>query len=353
VVRHLSEDKVPCLSLLQAGELGMAEERCRITGCDLYSELIYNMSTAAIEITNLSKKFGAIAALNDVSFVVPEGSLVGLIGADGAGKTTLLRILVTLITADKGNVRVLGKNAVTEFSAIRKTIGYMPQRFSLYQDLSVRENLLFFADVFGVERTERDARIHRLMSFSRLTEFQGRRAANLSGGMKQKLALSCALIHTPGLLILDEPTTGVDPVSRREFWEILFELKRQGITILVSTPYMEEATACDTLLLLHKGEILKKGLPGELLAAYPLALYRITSSAGSVTLPEGVPLPLGTVLMYPVAGALHAAAVKTDVSPKDILSHVKKTAPAADAIEAADPTIEDLFFYLLSEKEAV
>jgi ABC-2 type transport system ATP-binding protein len=306
----------------------------------------------AVETENLYKTFGAIPALNNVSFTVPEGSLVGLIGADGAGKTTLLRILVTLITADKGNVRVLGKNAATEFSAIRKTIGYMPQRFSLYQDLSVRENLLFFADVFGVNRTERDARMQRLLSFSRLTEFQGRRAANLSGGMKQKLALSCALIHTPVLLILDEPTTGVDPVSRSEFWDILFELKRQGITILVSTPYMDEASACDTLLLLHKGEVLKKGSPSELLSAYPLALYRISSTAGSVTVTEGTQLPPGTALMYPVSGGLHAAAVKTGVSPMDILSHVKKFAPAADAIEAVEPTIEDLFFYLLSEKEA-
>lgn len=310
------------------------------------------MTTTAIETKNLSKKFGTIAALSNVSFVVPEGSMVGLIGADGAGKTTLLRILVTLIGADKGSVSVLGNDAVTGLSSIRKAIGYMPQRFSLYQDLSVRENLFFFADIFGVSPADRDARMKNLLSFSRLTEFQGRRAADLSGGMKQKLALSCALIHTPRLLILDEPTTGVDPVSRREFWDILFDLKRQGITILVSTPYMDEAMVCDRLILLHKGAVLREGAPGALLASYPLALYRITGSSGSVIVTENAPMPPGTLLLYPVAGGLHAAGLKNAAAPEEILSHVKKFAPAADAIAAAEPTIEDLFFYLLSGKGA-
>ncbi len=306
---------------------------------------------AAVEVTDLHKKFDGVTALNGVSFSVNEGTLFGLIGADGAGKTTLLRILVTLISADRGSAVVLGNNVVTHLAAIRRQVGYMPQRFSLYQDLSVRENLLFFADVFGVAATERNSRMERLLSFSRLGPFQNRRAGHLSGGMKQKLALSCALIHTPRLLILDEPTTGVDPVSRNEFWEILFELKRGGITILVSTPYMDEAHLCDRLLLLHKGASMRTGAPAELLSTYPLALYKITGSSGSLTVLPETPLPRGVALMYPAAGALHAA-VRDTIEPQLLLSQVKSFVPAAEAIETAEPTIEDLFFYLLSEKEA-
>jgi ABC-2 type transport system ATP-binding protein len=305
-----------------------------------------------IETENLCKKFGVITALNNVSFSVAEGALFGLIGADGAGKTTLLRILVTLIAPDSGSATVLGSSVIGQLGAIRRQVGYMPQRFSLYQDLSVRENLEFFADVFGVSAAERSKRIVRLLEFSRLAPFQGRRAAHLSGGMKQKLALSCALIHTPRLLILDEPTTGVDPVSRNEFWDILFELKRQGITIIVSTPYMDEANSCDSLLLLHKGAIMEAGAPAALLAAYPLELYKISASDASITAPPATPLHTGIALMYPAAGALHVAARKDAAGPEAILAHVKIFVPAAETIEAVRPTIEDLFFYLLSGKGA-
>jgi ABC-2 type transport system ATP-binding protein len=307
----------------------------------------------AVQAADLHKKFQTVTALAGVSFSVDEGALFGLIGADGAGKTTLFRILVTLVPADSGSAAVLGKNVEKEFTEIRTLVGYMPQRFSLYQDLSVRENLHFFADVFGVPATERQARMERLLSFSRLGPFQDRRAGNLSGGMKQKLALSCALIHTPRLLILDEPTTGVDPVSRKEFWDILFELKRQGITILVSTPYMDEATHCDSLLLLHKGEVLRQGTPAALLSAYPLTLYKIKSSAGSISVAQGTRLPQGIRLMYPLAGTIRAAAAGGGKAlPQEILTSVQTFAPTADTIEAAEPTIEDLLFYLLSEKEA-
>jgi ABC-2 type transport system ATP-binding protein len=306
----------------------------------------------AVEVEDLRKKFGEVTALAGVSFSVAEGSLCGLIGADGAGKTTLLRILVTLLTPDRGTASVLGKNAGTEFTAIRTTVGYMPQRFSLYGDLSVGENLRFFADVFGVAAAERKSRLERLLSFSRLGPFVNRRAAQLSGGMKQKLALSCALIHTPRLLILDEPTTGVDPLSRQEFWDILFELKRQGITILVSTPYMDEATQCDSLLLLHRGRIVRQGTPAALLASYPLALYRIQSTGGSVSVRQGTPLPTGVRLMYPAAGSLHVAMQPGAASAADILDHVRKYAPAAEAIEKVSPSMEDLFFFLLSAEGA-
>ena len=305
----------------------------------------------AVAVVDLRKNFGAEAALKGISFSVPEGKLLGIIGPDGAGKTTLLRILVTLITPDGGGATVLGRDVVADFAEVRRLIGYMPQKFSLYQDLSVRENLLFFADVFGVPPAERRRRMEQLLAFSRLGPFQHRRAAHLSGGMKQKLALSCALIHTPKLLVLDEPTTGVDPVSRREFWDILSEIKRQGITILLSTPYMDEATDCDLLLLMHRGEIMREGPPAALLSSYGPVLYKVTSSAGSMGMPPAdMPPPPGMSLMYPLAGDLHIAGPEA-ASPAAILSYVKTRLPSADAVERAVPTIEDLLFLLLSERE--
>ena len=308
----------------------------------------------AVEGTTLSKAFGDVSALQSVSFSVPEGKLLGLIGADGAGKSTLLRILVPLICADNGSAFVLGHNAATEFSAIRALVGYMPQKFSLYQDLSVRENMLFFADVFGVTVASRRERMERLLDFSRLAPFQDRRAADLSGGMKQKLALSCALIHTPKLLVLDEPTTGVDPVSRREFWEILFDLKRQGITIIVSTPYMDEAASCDLLLFLHKGAVLQQGTPIDLLAAYegaenPELETRTTGVLGLP--PSAMRPPPGMSLIYPLAGELRIAG-PAEASPEAILAHVRPFLPNAGAVQRIAPTIEDLLLFLLSEQEA-
>jgi ABC-2 type transport system ATP-binding protein len=263
-----------------------------------------------------------------------------------------MRILVTLIRADAGTARVLGHEAATEFPAIRRLVGYMPQKFSLYGDLSVRENLLFFADVFGIAGALRRSRMEQLLHFSRLEEFQDRRAAQLSGGMKQKLALSCSLIHTPRLLLLDEPTTGVDPLSRREFWRILFDLRKQGITILVSTPYMDEAVDCDLLLLLHRGAVRRQGTPADLLAAYPLVLYKVTSSSGTVGMPPaGTPSPPGISLMYQAAGELRCAGSAPGGS-ETLLSYLRNFLPGADAAERADPTIEDLLFYELSQGEA-
>jgi ABC-2 type transport system ATP-binding protein len=306
----------------------------------------------AVQATDLYKKYDTVEALRGVSFAVPEGSLVGLIGADGAGKTTLLRILVTLISPDRGSAIVLGADTTHGMQTIRRSIGYMPQRFSLYQDLSVRENLLFFADVFGIKAAEREERMKKMLSFSRLEKFQSRRAAALSGGMKQKLALSCALIHTPRLLILDEPTTGVDPVSRKEFWDILFELRCQGITIVVSTPYMDEAAFCDSLVLLHKGEVLRQGTPEKLLESYPYLIYRVTGTAGSISVPQAAPLPGGVALMYPAAGALHAAVSDRSIAPETLLAEIQKLVPSADTVQAARPGIEDLLFALLAGKGA-
>jgi len=228
-----------------------------------------------IDITHLYKKYGDVTAVDDLNLQVKQGEMLGLIGPDGAGKTTTLRILCGLLHADEGDCVLDGKDVKKELSVIRSLIGYMPQRFSLYPDLTVAENLRFFADLFLVPKAERETRLERLLQFSKLGPFSKRRANALSGGMKQKLALSCTLIHTPKILLLDEPTTGVDPVSRREFWNILKELKEQGVTILVSTPYMDEAERCDRIAFIHKGSILAVETPQDIPALYTRALYEL------------------------------------------------------------------------------
>ncbi len=213
----------------------------------------------AIKIREISKGFGTIKALNNVSFDVEKGELFGLIGPDGAGKTTLFRLLTTLLKPDEGSAQVEGLDIITDYKEIRKIVGYMPGRFSLYQDLSVEENLEFFASLFGGTVEENYELIAPI--YSQIEPFKTRKAGKLSGGMKQKLALSCALVHKPKVLFLDEPTTGVDAVSRSEFWDMLAELKKYGISILVSTPYMDEAGRCDRIALIHEGKILRIDTP--------------------------------------------------------------------------------------------
>jgi ABC-2 type transport system ATP-binding protein len=229
-----------------------------------------------VDIRDLVKRFRDATAVDGLSLHVRGGEMMGMIGPDGAGKTTTLRILCGLLRPDGGECRVAGKDTVRESAFVRTVVGYMPQRFSLYPDLTVEENLRFFADLFQVPKAEREKRLKRLLQFSRLGPFSSRRASALSGGMKQKLALSCTLIHTPKILFLDEPTTGVDPVSRREFWDILGDLKRDGVTLLVTTPYMDEAARCDRVALVDKGRILKTAEPDSLAGQFRHALIELT-----------------------------------------------------------------------------
>ncbi len=231
-----------------------------------------------IHIQNIAKAFGEIRAVQDVSFDVARGELFGLIGPDGAGKTTLFKILVTLLLPDSGSATVAGRDVVQDFRALRQMVGYMPGRFSLYPDLSVEENLAFFATVFGTTIQENYELIRDI--YVQLEPFKNRRAGALSGGMKQKLALCCALIHKPDVLFLDEPTTGVDAVSRKEFWEMLQSLKKHGLTILVSTPYMDEAGQCDRIALMQNGQILAIDTPTgvENRFAKPLFAVRATDT---------------------------------------------------------------------------
>jgi ABC-2 type transport system ATP-binding protein len=233
------------------------------------------MSDPAIRVEGVSKKHGATVALSAVSFAVESGEMFGLIGPDGAGKTTLMRILVSLLDPDEGEAWVLGIPLRSGAARVREAIGYMPQHFSLYSDLTVAENIGFFADLFGVPKAERIARTEELLDFSRLGPFVKRRAGALSGGMKQKLALSCALVHTPRVLVLDEPTTGVDPVSRRDFWDMLERLRAQGVTIVVSTPYMNEASLCRHMVFLHKGKILAAGSVAEIAGLFRGTVFAV------------------------------------------------------------------------------
>ncbi len=231
------------------------------------------MSMNTIEVHQLEKSYRSVRALKEISFSVQEGELFGLIGPDGAGKTTLFRILTTLLLPDAGQAIVHGSDVVKEYRKIRSQVGYMPGRFSLYQDMTVEENLRFFASVFGTTVKENYDLIKDI--YVQIEPFKDRRAGALSGGMKQKLALSCALIHKPTVLFLDEPTTGVDLVSRREFWGMLRNLKQQGITILVSTPYMDEAVLCDRIALMQEGQFLQITTPAQLTADYKETLWAV------------------------------------------------------------------------------
>jgi ABC-2 type transport system ATP-binding protein len=231
---------------------------------------------SAIVLDHLVKRYGSLVALNDVSLEVSEGQMFGLIGPDGAGKTTMIRTICGLLHAEAGSVRVFGNDPVRDHGKITAAVGYLSQRFSLYGDLSIDENIAFFAEIHGLRGYQ--ARRERLLELTQLTRFRDRLADRLSGGMKQKLALACTLVHEPRLIVLDEPTTGVDPVSRREFWKLLSEFLDQGITILVSTPYLDEAERCARVALLHEGRLLALDTPDHLRASLPGTIVELIAS---------------------------------------------------------------------------
>jgi ABC-2 type transport system ATP-binding protein len=222
------------------------------------------MPMPIIQVEDVSKDFGQLKAVSHVSFGVERGTIFGFVGSDGAGKTTLLRMIATMIKPSAGRILIDGMDVVREKNKIKDLIGYMPQRFGLYQDLTVGENLEFFMDIFGVFGTERQRRREQYLGFSNLLPFAGRLARDLSGGMRQKLGLACVLVHEPKILILDEPTNGVDPVSRQEFWDILIEMRRRGVTILISTAYLDEGEKCDRLIFMHRSRVLDEATPQEI-----------------------------------------------------------------------------------------
>jgi ABC-2 type transport system ATP-binding protein len=297
----------------------------------------------AVVVEHISKTYnkGTVKAVTDLSFTVQKGEIFGLIGPDGAGKTSLFRMLTTLLLPDEGRASVDGLDVVKDFKHIRQNIGYMPGRFSLYQDLSVEENLNFFATLFNTTVEENYHLIREI--YVQLEPFKTRRAGKLSGGMKQKLALCCALIHKPTVLFLDEPTTGVDPVSRREFWQMLKRLKEQSITIMVSTPYMDEATQCDRIALIQGGHIMAINTPEQIIGKFPHELYAIKS--------ESVPLTLNrlrgtTDVINAYAFGEHVHVVTSGDQQANIRQLMDKENGHAD-IFPVKPTIEDCFIELM------
>jgi len=225
-------------------------------------------NVSLIEVHSISRQFGSVAAVSDVTLMIKAGDICGLVGSDGAGKTTLLRMIATMIRPTGGSIFVDGLDVVAQRSGVKQILGYMPQRFGLYQDLTVAENLDFFMDIYGIAGAERTRRRDYFLGFSNLLPFLERKAGDLSGGMKQKLGLACVLVHQPKVLILDEPTNGVDPVSRQEFWEILAKMKRDGMTILVSTAYLDEGEKCDQLILMHNSRVLDVATPHDIKADF-------------------------------------------------------------------------------------
>ena len=296
-----------------------------------------------IEINNLSKSYGKTKALDNVSFNVERGELFGLIGPDGAGKTTLFRLLTTLLTPDEGSATVDGRDIVKDYLNIRSQVGYMPGRFSLYPDLTVEENLEFFAALFGVTVKESYDLIAPI--YRQIEPFRNRRAGKLSGGMKQKLALSCALIHRPNVLFLDEPTTGVDAVSRREFWDMLSQLKTQGITILVSTPYMDEASRCDRIALCNEGHILGVNTPQNFVHDFNEMLYGIRAKDMFSLLKSARSIE-GVAACYPF-GEYHHLIANDNFNPSIFTSKLSDL----EGLEicSQEPSIEDVFIKLMKQ----
>ena len=282
-----------------------------------------------------------VRALAEVSFDVGAGELFGLIGPDGAGKTTLIRILTTLLVADTGSARVLDLDVAKDFRELRRRIGYMPGRFSLYQDLTVEENLEFFATVFGTTIQANYDLVRDI--YDQIAPFRTRPAGKLSGGMKQKLALSCALIHRPSILFLDEPTTGVDAVSRKEFWEMLGRLKRQGITILVSTPYMDEASLCDRVALIQAGRLLKVDSPGTITGGFDRPIWALRAPDMFELLKE--PSSISGIRAYPF-GQDHHIVVESDAQAEALRAELGRRHAALEARRVA-PDIEDVFMDLM------
>ncbi len=307
-------------------------------------------TTEMITIKNFSKSYGKIRAVENLSLEVQRGELFGLIGPDGAGKTTTMRTLCTLLTLDAGEMQLSVYDVRREVAQIRAILGYMPQRFSLYPDLSVEQNLRFFADLFGVPAAEREKRLQQLYHFSKLEPFKNRLAKQLSGGMKQKLALSCTLIHTPPILILDEPTTGVDPVSRREFWEILQRMRDEGVTILVSTPYMDEALLCNRVAFMHKGRLLALDEPGVINRHFPHALYEV-ATANPQLLVSYFKAVAACRSVQIFGDRLHVSFVAP--LPESKIAELIASAPQPiQQMRAITPGIEDTFMELMKNSSA-
>jgi len=294
-----------------------------------------------IVVEKITKHYEQVKALSNISFTINKGELFGLVGPDGAGKSTLFRILATLLLPDKGKAWINGVDVVKHYKKIRSSIGYMPGRFSLYQDLSVEENLNFYASVFGTTLEENYALIEDIYRY--LLPFKERKAGKLSGGMKQKLALCCALIHAPSILFLDEPTTGVDPTSRQEFWETLSKLKEKGMTILVSTPYMDEAVLCDRIALMQEGQLMKVDTPQQIIDQFDKALWKVSAKNMYGLLKDMRLSPL-VEQCYTFGQYLHFTFVQEELDA--LVAYLKQKGHQEIEIAPTAVTIEDCYLQL-------
>lgn len=303
------------------------------------------MRETVIETRNLTRRFGAVAAVENLSLEIAAGEIFGLLGPDGAGKTTALRLMCGLLDATSGEVRVAGYDVAARPDAVRDRIGYMAQRFGLYGDLTVEENMRFYADLFGVTGAERDELMAKLLRMTRMDAFRRRRAAQLSGGMKQKLALGCALLHHPRILFLDEPTNGVDPVSRRDFWIILRQLVEQGLTVFLSTAYLDEAERCDRVGLLHRGRLIRCGRPEELKAEISESCFEVEGEDLRATRDRLSRVP-GVSSVQLAGASLHVLA--SGASEQDL----RLAAGDRYAVRVIVPTLEDVFIALMRKEEA-
>lgn len=303
-----------------------------------------------IETFALRKSFGNILAVDNLDVQVKPGTIFGLIGPDGAGKTTTMRMLTSLISPDSGTGKIGGNDIINDAEKIKLDIGYMPQKFSLYEDLTVIENLIFYADIYQVPKSVREEKFKNLLKFSNLTDHTYKIAGQLSGGMKQKLALSCNLIHTPKYLFLDEPTIGVDPVARRELWKILFELRDEGVTIFVSTPYMDEAERCDEVGLINKGRIVKKDTPHRvvegfekhIIEIYSKENYKAKEFCSSLDYIEDV---------YLLGEELHIVVDDYETTKEKIIKDFKENNIDLSSIERVNPSFEDVFVYIVKNEQ--
>ena len=308
------------------------------------------MMADAVAVEGLSKRFGALTAVDGLSFSVRSGEIFGLVGPDGAGKTTVMRMLAGVMRADAGHIVVDGVDVLGQPEQAKRHVSYMPQRFGLYEDLTVEENIRFYADLFEVPRKLWQERAASMLAASDMTPYRHRLAGQLSGGMKQKLGLTCSLVHTPRVLLLDEPTTGVDPLSRREFWQILYSLRAQGVAMLISTAYLDEAERCDRLALLHQGAIMHCDTPARLKSRMPGAMLEVASSdprrVRDLTLPiAGVQ---GVLL---VGNGAHIHVDDAQLRAPQIAAALAAAGAVSGGIAEVAPSIEDLFVALLEQRE--
>lgn len=300
-----------------------------------------------INVSGLSKSFGPVKAVNDLSFRVVKGEIFGIVGPDGAGKSTLLRIIAGILKPDSGTVTVGGTDVYVDTSMVKENLAYMPQRFGLYEDLTVEENIFFFGRLFGVPGKEIRSRLPGLYAFSRLGPFHDRLAGNLSGGMKQKLGLACCLVHSPELILLDEPTNGVDPVSRREFWKILYSLLAEGVTIAVSTAYLDEAERCNRVALMYDGAFIRDGVPSEIKNSMDARLVEITVDDlwAAETSMRGNP---GFSGVMREGNALKLFVKDTAAGRREITSFLGKKGIRVNSVREKIPTLENCFMEIIS-----